>query len=162
MTLESEPERRPVAGRRSGWVLPLILLLAGVGLLLAALNAAGGDFSPQGPRLAPVLVTGGWVVIAGIYLLRFRRESEEAEEKDETISWRTPLGVVGCLVGFALALEYAGFVISAFLFVIAVSRVLGSRGLVRDVIVALVLPLAVYFAFTRLLDIFLPAGVFPL
>jgi putative tricarboxylic transport membrane protein len=159
MTLESEPERRPVAGRRSGWVLPLILLLVGVGLLLAALNAAGGDFSPQGPRLAPVLVTGGWVVIAGIYLIRFPRQESRS---DDDISWRTPLGVVGCLVGFALALEYAGFVISAFLFVIAVSRVLGSRSLVRDLIVALVLPLAVYFAFTRLLDIFLPAGVFPL
>jgi putative tricarboxylic transport membrane protein len=59
-------------------------------------------------------------------------------------------------------LEYAGFVVSAFLFIVAVSRVLGSRSLIRDLIVAVVLPLAIYFPFTRLLDIFLPAGVFPL
>ena len=42
------------------------------------------------------------------------------------------------------------------------SRVLGSRSLIRDVIVAVVLPTVVYLAFTRLLDIFLPAGVLPL
>lgn len=161
MTTESEPERRPVAGSRSGWVLPAALLLVGIGLLIAAVNAAGGDFSPQGPRLAPVLVTGGWVVIAGIYLVRYRSQTAEKED-DEPAGWVAPLAVVGCLVGFAIILEYAGFVVSAFLFVIAVSRVLGSRSLVRDVIVALVLPLAIYFAFTRLLDIFLPAGVFPL
>jgi putative tricarboxylic transport membrane protein len=158
MTVESEPERRPVAGRRSGWVLPLILLLVGVGLLLTALVAAGGNFSPQGPRLAPVLVTGGWVLVTALYLMRFRRASSPSD----SYSLLAPLGVIGCLIGFALALEYAGFVVSAFLFVIAVSRVLGSRSLVRDLIVALVLPLAIYFAFTRLLDIFLPAGVFPL
>ena len=159
MTTDSEPERGPVAGRRSGWVLPAALLLVGIGLLIAAISAAGGDFSPQGPRLAPVLVTGGWVVIAAIYLVRFRPVSRE---DDRPVGWLAPLGVVGCLVGFAVILEYAGFVVSAFLFIIAVSRVLGSRSLVRDVIVALVLPLAIYFAFTRLLDIFLPAGVFPL
>lgn len=159
MTSESEPERRPVAGRRSGWVLPLALLAIGIVLFVIAWQAADGDLSPQGPRLAPVLVTGGWVVVAALYLLRFGHDSEKS---DESIGWKAPLGVVGCLVGFALILEYAGFVVSAFLFIIAVSRVLGSRSLVRDVIVALVLPLAIYFAFTRLLDIFLPAGVFPL
>jgi putative tricarboxylic transport membrane protein len=159
MTTDSEPERGPVAGRRSGWVLPAALLLAGIGLLIAAISAAGGDFSPSGPRLAPVLVTAGWVVIAAIYLVRFRPVKRD---DDEPVGWLAPLGVVGCLVGFAVILEYAGFVVSAFLFIVAVSRVLGSRSLVRDVIVALVLPLAIYFAFTRLLDIFLPAGVFPL
>ncbi|GLY96176.1 tripartite tricarboxylate transporter TctB family protein [Actinoplanes sp. NBRC 103695] len=161
MTAESEPERGPVAGRRSGWVLPAALLLVGIGLLIAAVNAAGGDFSPQGPRLAPVLVTGGWVVIAALYLVRYRHQNSEKDD-EEPAGWKAPLGVVGCLVGFAIILEYAGFVVSAFLFIIAVSRVLGSRSLVRDVIVAVVLPLAVYFAFTRLLEIFLPAGVFPL
>lgn len=158
MTSETAPERRPVAGRRSGWLLPVALLLAGVGLLVAALTAADGDFSPQGPRLAPVLVTGAWVVIAAVYLLRYRSQRTETEPA----GWLQPAGVAACLVGFAVALEYAGFVVSAFLFVVAVSRVLGSRSLVRDLIVAVVLPLAVYFAFTRLLDIFLPAGVFPL
>ncbi|GID28608.1 tripartite tricarboxylate transporter TctB family protein [Paractinoplanes brasiliensis] len=77
-------------------------------------------------------------------------------------STAAPLGVLAALAGFAIALEYAGFVVSAALFTVVTARMLGSRHLVRDVIVAIVLPVVVYLAFTRLLDIFLPAGVFPL
>ena len=146
-------------GRRTAFILPAALLLVGVGLLYRAIAEADGDFSLQGPRLAPVAVTAAWVVVAAVYLVRSRREAGDNEERP---GWLAPAGVAACLVGFAIALEYAGFVVSAFLFIVAVSRVLGSRSLVRDLIVAVVLPLAIYFPFTRLLDIFLPAGVFPL
>ena len=141
-------------------VVAVVLVLIGGGLLWAAIDAAAGDFSLQGPRLAPVVVTAAWVVIALVYLVRrIRRPEQRSEERP---NWLVPLGVVACLAGFAVALEYAGFVVSAAVFVVAVAWVLGSRNLIRDVIVAVLLPLAVYFAFTRLLDIFLPAGVFPL
>jgi putative tricarboxylic transport membrane protein len=147
--------------------LAATLLLAGAGLFWTALVAADGDFSLQGPRLAPVVVTAGWVIIAGFYLaMQFRPQpapAEDAEEEtEEKPGWLAPAGVAAALVGFAVALEYAGFVVSAALFIVAVSRVLGSRSLIRDVIVAVILPTAVYLAFTRLLDIFLPAGVLPL
>jgi putative tricarboxylic transport membrane protein len=111
------------------------------------------------------------VIIAVFYLAKqFRPQpapqpvpvEAEGAEPAEAPGWLAPAGVAAALVGFAVALEYAGFVLSAALFVVAVSRVLGSRSLIRDVIVALVLPTAVYLAFTRLLDIFLPAGVLPL
>ena len=158
MTSETAPERRPVAGRRSGWLLPSALLLLGIALLVVAVIAADGNYSPQGPRLAPILVTGAWVLIAAVYLVRYKVEQAEREP----VGWLAPAGVAACLAVFAIALEYAGFVVSAFLFILAVARVLGSRSIVRDLIVALVLPLAIYFAFTRLLDIFLPAGILPL
>jgi putative tricarboxylic transport membrane protein len=144
--------------RRADFILPAALLLIGIGLLYRAIDEADGDFSLQGPRLAPVAVTAAWVVVAAFYLARAKREHIDEEKP----GWLVPAGVAACLVGFAIALEYAGFVVSAFLFIVAVSRVLGSRSLVRDLIVAVVLPLAVYFPFTRLLDIFLPAGVLPL
>ncbi|MBU2663706.1 tripartite tricarboxylate transporter TctB family protein [Actinoplanes bogorensis] len=89
-------------------------------------------------------------------------EGHEPGEAEIKPGWRAPAGVLGTLVGFAIALEYAGFVVSAALFIVLTARVLGSRHLVRDVIVAIVLPIAIYLSFTRLLDIFLPAGVFPL
>ena len=137
-------------------IVAAVLLVVGGGLFWVALASADDDFSLGGPRLAPVLVTGLWVVIAAFYL--FRRDKSDREPAN----WLVPLGVLASLAGFAIALEYAGFVVSAALFILVVSRVLGSRHWVRDVIVAVVLPLAIYFPFTRLLDIFLPAGVFPL
>jgi putative tricarboxylic transport membrane protein len=145
-------------------VLAAVLLLTGIGLLWAAVVAADGDFSLGGPRLAPVAVTAAWVVIAAFYLVRELRTPAppSSEEEPEPVGWLAPLGVLVALVGFAVALEYAGFVVSAAVFIFVVARVLGSRSIVRDVIVAVLLPLVIYFPFTRLLDIFLPAGVFPL
>jgi putative tricarboxylic transport membrane protein len=168
MAAESPPDRQaPAARLLSPIILAAVLLLIGSGLFWTALVAAGGDFSLQGPRLAPVVVTGAWVIIAGFYLvmqLRPQPASEDVEDEEgaESPGWLAPAGVAAALVGFAIALEYAGFVVSAALFIVVVSRVLGSRILIRDVIVAVVLPTAVYLAFTRLLDIFLPAGVLPL
>ena len=184
MTTEtSEPVRRPARGRRTGVIIATVLLVVGAGLLWAAIVAAGGDYSLQGPRLAPVIVTGAWVVVAAVYLIQQLRtpattadepsaaeppedeppaDEPPADAEESRPSWLVPLGVVASLAGFAIALEYAGFVVSAAVFLVVVARVLGSRNLIRDVIVAIVLPLVIYFAFTRLLDIFLPAGVFPL
>ena len=141
--------------------LAAILLLAGAALFWLSLVEAGGDFSLPGPRLAPVIVTGAWVIIAGVHLVAQLRPHPR-EDDEERPGWLAPAGVAVCLAGFAIALEYAGFVVSAAVFIVAVSRVLGSRSLIRDVIVAVVLPVGVYLAFTRLLDIFLPAGVLPL
>jgi putative tricarboxylic transport membrane protein len=155
MTTDVAPARRT-----GGVVLAGGLVLAGVGLLWSAVSAADGDVGLQSPRLAPVVISAAWVVVALAYLVAQLRTREAPPE--EKPGWWSPAGVVASLVGFAVALEYAGFVVSAAAFVVVVSRVLGSRHLVRDVIVAVLLPTAVYLAFTRLLDIFLPAGVFPL
>lgn len=161
MTTETQPVRRPEVGRRTGAViLAAALVLAGAGLLWVAIGEADGDLGLRSPRLAPVVVSAAWVLVALAYLVAQLRTREEPPE--EKPGWWSPAGVAASLVGFAVALEYAGFVVSAAAFVVVVSRVLGSRHLIRDVIVAVVLPTAVYLAFTRLLDIFLPAGVFPL
>jgi putative tricarboxylic transport membrane protein len=161
MTTDTEPVRQPELSRRTGAVvLAAVLVLIGAGLLWSALSAAGGDLGLQSPRLAPVVISVAWVVVAAAYLVVQLRTREPAPE--EKPGWWSPAGVAVSLAGFAVALEYAGFVVSAAVFIVVVSRVLGSRHLVRDVIVAVLLPTAVYLAFTRLLDIFLPAGVFPL
>lgn len=181
-----EPVRRT---RRTGivtahWVLAAVLLVIGLMLLWIAVRAADGDFGAQGPRLAPVVVTGAWVAVAAVYLVtQFRPDrglpkadvageapdaaleepaTEAPHEGAQRAGWFAPAGVAAALVGFAIALEYAGFVVSAAVFFVACARFLGSRNLVRDVVVALVLPTLIYLAFTRLLDLFLPAGVFPL
>ena len=155
MTTEAAPARRT-----GGVILAGGLVLVGAGLVWSAVAAAGGDLGLQSPRLAPVVISVAWVAVAVAYLVSQLRTREP--EPAEKPGWWSPAGVAASLAGFAVALEYAGFVVSAAVFVVVVARVLGSRHLVRDVVVAVVLPAAVYLAFTRLLDIFLPAGVFPL
>lgn len=173
MPIRTEPGRRWNAQT----LLAAALLITGALLFWSAVSAEG-DFGLRGPRLAPVVITSAWVAAAAVFLLqqlRPRPETEQppvaqdAPEKDaqnapekQEPGRLAPIGVLAALAGFAIALEYAGFVVSAALFTVVTARILGSRHLLRDVIVAIVLPVVVYLAFTRLLDIFLPAGVFPL
>ncbi|MEV6811958.1 tripartite tricarboxylate transporter TctB family protein [Micromonospora sp. NPDC051296] len=178
-------EDRPTGRFPAHAVVAVGLLAVGIVLFCLAIQAADGDFDPQGPHLAPVIVTGAWVAVCAVYLAQFRpgRASAatataaepapgtegSAPDPDELETGEpTPVGLVAPvlvaigLVGFAIALEYAGFVLSAVGFFVWTARVLGSRNWIRDSVVAVVLSLAIYLSFTRLLDLFLPGGVLPL
>ncbi|WP_433532331.1 tripartite tricarboxylate transporter TctB family protein [Micromonospora sp. CA-263727] len=195
---------RPTGRFLAQTIVAVGLLAVGIVLFWIAIEAAEGDFDPQGPRLAPVLVTGAWVAVCAVYLVQLRpgrapaataaepspddaepardgaeppREGAESAsggdgsvpDPDEPgpgerapVTLGAPVLVAAGLVGFAVALEYAGFVISAVGFFVWTARVLGSRNWIRDSVVAVALSLAIYLSFTRLLDLFLPGGVLPI
>ncbi|MEV0648399.1 tripartite tricarboxylate transporter TctB family protein [Phytomonospora sp. NPDC050363] len=174
-----KPARTPVGPRIVGGVL----LLTGLYLLWEAYRAIGDDeLTIISPRLAPLIVTGMWVLFSAIYFVRqlvsptadypvpgppdghvdTEDEHTASDTVHDPIDWRTPTLVAVLLVAYVLLLEHAGFVLSTAAFYLGASRVLGSRKWIRDIIVAVVLALGVYLAFTRLLDIFLPEGVLPL
>ncbi|WP_460917161.1 tripartite tricarboxylate transporter TctB family protein [Plantactinospora veratri] len=151
-------------------MLGTVLLAAGLFLLWTAYRAADGDYSVAGPWLAPLVVTTGWVVLAGWYLIDQFRTPPRAEpagtepeaEQASPVRWLPPALLCAALLGYVLLLEPAGFVLSSALFFVACARILGSRRWVRDIAVAAPLVAGVYYGFTRGLDIALPAGVLPL
>lgn len=164
----TEPETAPVGPK----ILGAVLVLIGLGLFWTAIRA-DGDVTLGGPRLAPIIVTGMWVVFAVIYLVRQflvpttdypapDGEDEHADTVHTPLEWKAPALVVVLLIAYALLLEPAGFVLATGGFYLGVTRALGSKKLVREIIVALVLSFGVYLAFTRLLEISLPEGVLPL
>ncbi|HEU4426590.1 MAG TPA: tripartite tricarboxylate transporter TctB family protein [Pilimelia sp.] len=173
--------RRAAPRARLGPVVVGCVLLAAGTLLLREAIVAANEFglTVDGPRLAPVVVAGGWTVLAAAYLVRqlTRRPGHNAEtnhnvETDQDAetdhnaetdhgasSWRTPAMLVAALVAYVLALEPVGFVPATAVFFVGAARILGSTRLVRDVVVAVPLALVVYLAFTRILEIQLPRGV---
>ncbi|WP_170208786.1 tripartite tricarboxylate transporter TctB family protein [Micromonospora pisi] len=190
-TTETSGEVDPrVALPRAPWgprILGVVLLLAGAFLCWTAYDSADGDFSAEGPWLAPLVVTAGWVVLAAWYLVsQFVRsrpptepttepadttESTEATEATEPtdgtepagpVQWLTPALLGAALLGYVFALEPLGFVLASALFFVAAARILGSHHWIRDVLVAVPLVVAIYLGFTQLLEISLPAGVMPL
>jgi putative tricarboxylic transport membrane protein len=165
--------RAPIGPR----ILGAVLLLIGLFLLWEAYRAADGDFSPQGPWLAPVVVTGGWVAVALWYLVKqfvspdLPEQADPAEqaepavpetESEPGVQWLPPALLAVALCGYLALLEPLGFVLASTLFFITAARILGSRNLIRDVVVAVLLALAIYLAFTQLLELHLPSGVLPL
>ncbi|TDD51361.1 tripartite tricarboxylate transporter TctB family protein [Kribbella antibiotica] len=115
-------------------------------------------FDPAGPRFFPLLVTTAWLLFSIGYLIEGLRAPKTAKA-DGDRSWFEPVALSALLVLYALLVVPLGYLIATALLFFAVARVLGSRQLVRDVVVAVVLAIVVYVAFTRFLDISLPEGV---
>jgi putative tricarboxylic transport membrane protein len=162
------PERRGLGPR----VAAVVVLLAGLGLLGQAIReAARYGVTVDGPRLAPLIVTAGWVVLAVAYTIQCWTGKEAEAERGGRVSrasWVVPLGLMAALVGYALVLEYTvvGYVPATAVFFVVAARLLSTRPvrevILRDAVVGLGLSLVVYVAFTRFLDIQLPAGVLPI
>ena len=88
--------------------------------------------------------------------------AERSAEEDAVTHWATPALLVVAMVAYALLMEPLGYILSTALFFLPVARLLGSRSLVRDVIVGLVLAVGLFTAFTQYLGVSLPAGLTPI
>lgn len=144
-------------------IVSLGFLAAALVVLAQAFSIPQGDaYQAVGPRAFPLLVGAGLGVVSVIGVVQAFRSgpssSEDPSPSEET-HWPSVLMLVGALAAYALLLVPAGYWQATTLFFVAVARVLGSRRLVRDVLVGLALALATYFLFDRLLGITLPPGL---
>ncbi|NEA32415.1 tripartite tricarboxylate transporter TctB family protein [Streptomyces sp. SID13031] len=112
---------------------------------------------PAGPRFFPLLVTVAWLLLSIGYLVEGLRSTRIKGDGDR--SWFEPVALSGLLVLYAFLVVPLGYLISTALLFFVAARVLGSRQVVRDIIVAVVMAVVVYIAFTQFLDISLPEGV---
>ncbi|MEU8355234.1 tripartite tricarboxylate transporter TctB family protein [Nonomuraea sp. NPDC048882] len=170
-------------------IVSLGFLAAAVVVLAQAFSIPQGTgYQTVGPRAFPLLVGVGLAVVSVIGVIQaFRPGStpgevaagsvaagsvasgedtsgevapgEDASVEDGETHWPSVLMLLGALAAYALLLVPAGYWQATTLFFVAVARVLGSRRLVRDVLAGLVLALATYFLFDRLLGITLPPGL---
>ena len=143
--------------------------LAVIGLGLVALIGAtqvgsGAGYVAVSPSVMPAVIGVGLVALGSLLVLRAtvrpdldlaRHIAAEALDTD----WRTTFLTLALLVVYALSLGTLGYVLATVLFIPAVARILGSVRIGRDLVVALVLAVVVYIAFTQFLGVRLPAGL---
>jgi putative tricarboxylic transport membrane protein len=146
----------------------LALLAGSVAILVAVTAIPGrGGYSTSGPRFVPLVVAIVLILLSVLFLVRtfVRPDLELAEhsaEEDAATHWPTPGMIAVALVAYALLIEPLGYPLATALLFVAVTRVLGSRQLVRDVIVGVVLGLVIFTAFTQYLGVSLPGGLTPI
>ena len=157
--------RRSFAGPR---LAGLFLLAASVAILLAVFEIPGrGGYSTSGPRFVPLIVAIGLIALSLALLARtvVRPDVELAErsaEEDAATHWATPALLVVAMLAYAFLLEPLGYILSTAAFFVPVARLLGSRSLVRDVVIGLVAGVGLFTAFTQFLGVSLPAGLTPI
>lgn len=137
-------------------------------VILVTTSGLRTDFvkiDPIGPRVVPQIVAVGLLVCAVLLAVAAARgslpEREEGEDVDLTqgLDWRTVGALVASFVFLIATVNLLGWTISSGLFFVACARTLGSRTLVRDLLIGAALGLITFYIFYVGLGVPLPAGI---
>jgi putative tricarboxylic transport membrane protein len=152
---------------RSELGVAALLGVAGVVVLWDALrlHVPYSQADPLGPRALPFIVSGILLVCAALLAVDVARgghgDSETGEDVDlsHPSDWRVVVPLVLAFVANIVLIDRLGWVLSGAILFWGCAWALGSRHLVRDVVIALAMSLATFYGFYAGLGIHLPAGV---
>ena len=134
-------------------------------LTRAGMGAGGKGYAAVGPYFFPTIIGLGLAACA--LLLAYSRLRSGAVSLrplpvgDNTVAGETPdirrfcFAAATCFL-YIVALRYVGFLIATPLFIVAVSRIIGSRAPVRDLIFGAALTVAIALVFENLLGVDIP------
>ena len=156
-----------IARERIGQVVTSLGLLALGAFVLVESGSIGGEqgYGGVGPRAFPYVVGVGlaasaltllWHALAGGW-----RSMPDDGAAPADPDWRAFAMISAGLVLQMVLSGRAGFIVAGVVMFMLVARGFGSKQLLRDVIVAVILVTLAYLTFTRLLGLSLPAGVLP-
>ena len=150
---------------RAQYVLAGVLLAVGLYTIFDArgLNVGFGD--PVGPRVFPYLIGTAMVVLAVLLALATARgdlpEAEEGEDVDLTTpaDWLTVAKLVGIFVLNLVLVNLLGWAVTGALLFAGCAWALGSRTLLRDLLVGGVLSVSSWYFFYVGLGVPLTPGI---
>jgi putative tricarboxylic transport membrane protein len=155
----------PVKVDRGQYLLAAGLALVGLWTIIDARGLTVGFGDPVGPRVFPYVVGVAMLVLAVLLAVATARgdvaQGEEGEDVDLTTppDWLTVGKLVGILVLNMLLVDVLGWAVTGALLFAGSAWALGSRTLVRDVIVGIVLSVASWYFFYVGLDVPLSPGI---
>jgi len=160
----TSPEPPAKTQDNAQYLLATGLALVGIYTIVDArgLNIGFGD--PIGPRIFPYVIGTATIVLGALLAIATARgdvgQGEEGEDVDLTTppDWLTIGKLLGVLVLNLLLVNTIGWAITGGLLFVGCSWALGSRTLVRDLLVGLVLSVASWYFF-HALGIELPPGI---
>lgn len=159
------PRTEPVEVDRAQYGLAIVLALVGLWTIIDArgLNVGFGD--PIGPRVFPYVVGTSMIVLGVLLALATARgdvaEGEEGEDVDLTspADWLTVGKLAGIMMLNVLLVNVLGWAVTGGLLFAGCAWALGSRTLVRDLVVGVVMAVATWYFFYVGLDVPLAPGI---
>jgi putative tricarboxylic transport membrane protein len=155
----------PVKVDPGQYLLAAALAAVGLWTIVDARGLTVGFGDPVGPRVFPYVVGAAMLVLAALLAVATARgdvaEGEEGEDIDLTTppDWLTVGKLLGILVLNTLLVELLGWAITGALLFAGCAWALGSKTLLRDLIVGVVLSLGSWYFFYVGLDVPLSPGI---
>jgi putative tricarboxylic transport membrane protein len=125
------------------------------------------SYANIGPRFFPFVVSVGLLLCGSFLLMRALLGKQAQPQQEENVdvtakpNWRALAFLAGFLLLHLLLIERLGFIVASSLLFWGVAFSFGSKGYLRDTLIAIILSTLVYFVFTRLLNLNLPEGILP-
>jgi len=155
----------PVRVDRGQYLLAAALAVVGLWTIIDARGLTVGFGDPVGPRIFPYVVGAAMLVLAALLAVATARgdvaEGEEGEDVDLTTppDWLTVGKLVGILLVNTLLVDVLGWAITGALLFAGCAWALGSRTVLRDLIVGAVLSVGTWYFFYVGLDVPLSPGI---
>ena len=167
MSTHTEKPEAPARPDYAQYVVCAVMVAVGAFLIVDALRIADGfaKVDPVGPRLFPIAIGIGLLVMAVVLAIAIPRGSRGEADAGEDIDpdmpsdWRTVGLLVGMFILLIVLVQPLGWAIAGALFFAGCATVLGSKHYVRNIAIGAVLAVATFYGFYSGLGIPLPAGV---
>jgi putative tricarboxylic transport membrane protein len=169
MTTTNEPQQSAADTTvdKAQYIICAVLVAVGAFLIYDALTLEAGfaKVDPVGPRLFPIFIGAGLIVLAVILAIAIPRgsvgEADAGEDVDPNMpgDWRTVGLLVGVFVATILLVEPLGWAITGALLFAGSATILGNRHYIRNLVIGAVLSVGSFYAFYSGLGIPLPAGI---
>jgi putative tricarboxylic transport membrane protein len=147
---------------RAQYGMAALLLALGAYTIYDATTLKVGFADPVGPRVFPYVI-GAVMLVLGVLLglATARGEPEEGEDVDLTArpDMVTVLKLVGILVFNIATIDFLGWAITGAILFAGCAWALGSRTLLRDIVIGVVLSVGSWYFFYSGLDIPLSPGI---
>ena len=166
MTKQIE-KRQEHAVDRAQYLVCAVLVAVGAFVVYDALSLPGGyaKVDPVGPKLFPMVIGIGLLVMAVILAVAIPRGSKGEADAGEDIDpdlpsdWRTVGLLVAIFVATILLVNPLGWAVTGALMFAGCATVLGSKHYVRNIVIGVILSVTSFYAFYSGLGIPLPAGI---
>jgi putative tricarboxylic transport membrane protein len=169
MTTTNEPQEQAANKTvdKAQYIICAVLLAVGAFLIVDALSLEAGfaKVDPVGPRLFPIAIGAGLIILAVVLAIAIPRgsvgEADAGEDVDPNMpgDWRTVGLLVGVFVATILLVEPLGWAITGALLFAGSATILGNRHYIRNIVIGAVLSVGSFYAFYSGLGIPLPAGI---
>ncbi|MEH7235598.1 tripartite tricarboxylate transporter TctB family protein [Bacillus sp. JJ1562] len=140
--------------------ISLVLTLVSIGYLVLAFSLPAYPYVPVDSDAVPI--TLGFILLFLAILLYFQKDNHTQDKtKIPNSEKKVILTVLGFVLLFIILLEFLGFILTTAIFIFGNSWFLGYKKWKSNLIVSLAIPLAIYFLFSKFLQIALPQGILP-
>ncbi len=139
-------------------IIALVILAIGAVYLATALSMPSmsiGD--PLGHKAFPVVLGAGMIFLGFAILVKPDRQSQPVLSRKSIPVILVIAALLGC---YGWCLDWTGYPLGTFLFLVTTVRILGEKSWLLNVPLSAGLSTGIYLLFVRLLDITLPLGIF--